>query len=83
MNRITGTEEGTLRERFGGFICQFQPQLQVLFVVEIIVLTLAVFSLLFVPPGTPSHLILLVDFVLLGVTMVPTVGILYLCNRRS
>lgn len=73
----------TRREQIRDLACRFQPQLATLFVIEVIMLALAVFSLIFIEPGTRSYVILLVDFFLLGIAMVPTIGILYMCSRRN
>lgn len=78
----SGTNEPTRREQFRDFACRFRPQLALLFVIEVILLPLAIFSLIFVEPGTRSYVLLLFDFFLLGTAIVLTIGILYMCRRR-
>lgn len=69
------------RERFLLKICQYQFVLYMALVLEMMVLSLAVMSLLFGRLDEATQLILLFDFIILGVLIVPTVGGIYVCSR--
>jgi|GEM_PF-3720619 len=63
-------------------LCQFTYILYIAFVLEMMLLVLAVLSLLFGAHNRASQTILLLDFVLLGLATVPTVLLIVACNRR-
>lgn len=76
-------DTASFRERFGDLICGFRTQVFYLFVLQTVLLVLMLVSLLSLDPGTASYAILQIDFILMGVTLTPTLLILYLCNRRE
>lgn len=84
MSDLTDTTRPpSVRERFGDLVCGFRTYLSYLLVLETVLLVLSLFSLLYVKPGTPAFVLLQMDFVLLAVTLVPTVLTLVLCDRRE
>jgi len=72
-----------LRLRFVMVVCQYSFLLYIALVLEMMLLTFAVFAAVFAEQGPAGATILLIDFVLLGVATVPTVGFLIVCNRRD
>jgi hypothetical protein len=72
----------SFRERLLTTMCGYQFLLYMAFVLEMMLITLAVLSALFADLKPETQIILLVDFVLLGVATVPTVGLIVFCNRR-
>jgi len=76
-------EQPTFRERLGDVVCSLRTQIYYLFVVELLLLLLMLFSLAFLDPGTATYAILQIDFILFGITMIPIVAVLYGCRRRE
>lgn len=84
MDEITErARQSPFRERVRDRICNLRPQLFYLFVLLLPVLLLMLFSLLYLDPGSPSYVILMIDFIILIVTLVPLVAVLYLCSRQD
>jgi hypothetical protein len=73
----------SVRERFGDLVCGFRTYLAYLLVLETVLLVLSLFSFLYVEPDTAAFVLLQIDFILLAVTLVPTVLALVLCDRRE
>ena len=84
MDGITErTEQPSLWERIGDQICSFQPQIFYLFVLESVLLMLMLFSVLYVDPGTASYIVVQINFILLAITLAPSLLILYACSQRK
>lgn len=77
------SHEPSFRERFIILLCTFQPQLYYLFVIEIILVVLLLFPLRFVSPGTTPFVILQLNFIVIGATLIPIGVILYVCIQRT
>jgi hypothetical protein len=77
------TDSASFRERFGDLVCGFQTQVFYLFVIQIVLLVLMLVSLLSLDPGSASYAVLQLDFILMAITLTPTLLILYLCSRRE
>lgn len=80
---MSENEARTFRERFEDQICRYQPVLYYLFVFQFIFLAMAVFSILHIDPNSPSYTILLIDFLILGTTLLTTTLVLSICNQRK
>ena len=76
------TGQPSLWERIGDQICGFQPQIYYLFVLESVLLMLMLFSVLYVDPGSASYIVVQINFILLGITLAPSLLILYTCSQR-
>lgn len=72
----------TLIERLLIIVCRFNFILYIALVLESMLLLLATLSLLFGNLDSESELILQLDFLLLVILMIPTVGGIVFCKRR-
>lgn len=73
----------TFLERFTIIVCRYNFVIMMAFVLETMLWALAILSYLFGDLDRGSRVVLLINFVLLGVATSITVGGLYLCNRRQ
>lgn len=71
----------TFRERLLGNICQYDFALYIVLVLEIMLLLLSILSYLFADLNRETEMILILDFVLLGVAFSITTGLIFLCRR--
>ena len=69
-------------ERLLLLICRFEFILYLVLVVESMLLLLAILSFIFADLDASTEVVLLLDFVLLAIAIVPTAVGLVLCNRR-
>lgn len=72
----------SLIERLLLIVCRFNFILYIALVLESMLLLLATLSLLFGSLDSESELILRLDFALLAIVMIPTVGGIVFCKRR-
>ena len=77
------SEQPSFWERFSEIVCSFRTHVYYLFIVEIVLLSLMLFSLLFLESGTVAYAMLQIDFIIFVAALVPTVLILYGCRRRE
>lgn len=75
--------EPSFLQRFGDLICSFRIQIFYLFVIQLVLLLLTLFSFVYVDPGSSSHVILYVDLAILLTTSTVVLSILYACYRRE
>ena len=73
----------SFRERVIDLICRFRSQVFYLFVIQIVLLTLLLVSLLALEPGTASYAVMQIDLIIFAITLTPTILILYGCDRRA
>jgi len=70
-----------LHVRFTMVVCQNAFVLYIAFVAEMMLLTFAVFAAVFADLDPGGRTVLLLDFALLAVAIVPTVAFLIVCSR--
>ncbi|MFB6173318.1 MAG: hypothetical protein ABEI39_01615 [Halobacteriales archaeon] len=78
---MSAQEEGWTG-RFWRLVCSYLPIWVLLLAVEGILLSLAVFSLVFGSPGTDSYVIAIVDLVVVGVTTTAVLLVIWYCRNR-
>jgi len=76
-------EGDSLHTRFWDIVCDYQTVLKGAIGVYAILLVLLVLALPGIERGTGSFVILVVDFVLLGVAFAVTAGLAWKCARRK
>jgi len=71
------------RDRLLSTICAYDALLYAAVILEVVLLLFASLSFLFGSLSRETRWILYLDFVLLGVAIVPTASLLYLCARQE
>ncbi|MFC4247771.1 hypothetical protein ACFOZ7_12505 [Natribaculum luteum] len=72
----------SVAERWMDLVCRFNFVLYLALILEGLFLLLSVASAISGPQDHRTRTILLLNFVLLGIAMTVTVGLLYLCRRH-
>lgn len=70
-------------ERFKEKLCSVAPLWRISLAFILVLLSISVFSFIFVTPGTKSYYITVVNFLVLGPLLVTNLVILYTCQSRS
>lgn len=75
-------KEASFAQRVIGNICEYDFVLYWALVFEIVLLLFATMAFVFGDLDRQTELVLLLDFVLLGIVLAVTVGLIRLCGRR-
>jgi len=81
LDELEETENSFL-DRLVLLVCEFNFLLYMALILELMLLLLATLSALFAELSEQTQIVLLLDFLLLGVTIALTVGGIVLCQRR-
>jgi len=74
-----------MKEEFWTVVCEQTPRLRILFAILLVLLLLTVFSVVYTTSGSPSHIIAVIDLILVIAALAVTVFMQWRCakNRRQ
>lgn len=75
------TAQPSFKRRFFNIVCAYHPQLFYVMLLQIVLILMLTFSLFFIEPGTISYTMIQLDFIILGLTSIPTLMLLYQCSQ--